>query len=350
MFELLKKLFVRKTKTVEPTSSVQLLGAVMQDEATLAQLPHFDEIVASARPVDWKPLDVQKLPDYPISDQDGSGSCVAQTMALIASILYFKISNTWVKFSPKWFYRQRTNKGQGMWYTDASGLMANVGALPDVFMPSEKLNEEQMNTGEITAILKDVARNFKIDKDLVLLPAGDIETVASTMQTTGKPLMLWWKFGPGEWDKVPHIVGTATPYVHSTTGLAPAKEGEMTFGLYEGEKAIVMQDSWGQNLGTINGKRIIKESFFKTRNILAAYPIKFRFEGGTINKPRYDGTVTSLQDCLKYDGDFPTNVDSTGVYGSVTTAAVRKFQTKYGIEPLGIVGPKTKAKLSELFS
>ncbi|KKT55333.1 MAG: Peptidoglycan-binding domain 1 protein [Candidatus Giovannonibacteria bacterium GW2011_GWB1_44_23] len=38
----------------------------------------------------------------------------------------------------------------------------------------------------------------------------------------------------------------------------------------------------------------------------------------------------------------------TDFFGSLTASAVKKFQAKYGIEQLGIVGPKTRAKLNEL--
>lgn len=38
----------------------------------------------------------------------------------------------------------------------------------------------------------------------------------------------------------------------------------------------------------------------------------------------------------------------TGYFGPLTEAAVKRFQQKYGIEPIGIVGPKTRAVLNKL--
>ncbi|MDP3799926.1 MAG: peptidoglycan-binding domain-containing protein, partial [bacterium] len=40
----------------------------------------------------------------------------------------------------------------------------------------------------------------------------------------------------------------------------------------------------------------------------------------------------------------------SGFYGPKTTAAVKKFQTKYGLNPVGRVGPATMAKLNEVLS
>ena len=61
--------------------------------------------------------------------------------------------------------------------------------------------------------------------------------------------------------------------------------------------------------------------------------------------------VKILQDALKLNGVFPTNVNSTGYFGTVTLGAVIKFQQKYNIKPAaGFVGPITRAKLNEFFN
>ena len=48
----------------------------------------------------------------------------------------------------------------------------------------------------------------------------------------------------------------------------------------------------------------------------------------------------------KKDGVF--TVDVSGNFFSVTRAAIIAFQKKYGIPPIGLVGPLTKAKLLEI--
>ncbi|MFA7662639.1 MAG: peptidoglycan-binding domain-containing protein, partial [Patescibacteria group bacterium] len=99
---------------------------------------------------------------------------------------------------------------------------------------------------------------------------------------------------------------------------------------------------------------------FKVRNFFAAYPMTFKFDEVSV-KPKYtfnknlafgmtDPDVKALQDILKYEGLMATNIESTSYYGSITRASVVAFQTKYGIDPLGMVGPQTRAKLNELYS
>ena len=60
--------------------------------------------------------------------------------------------------------------------------------------------------------------------------------------------------------------------------------------------------------------------------------------------------VKLLQDVLKKEGCFPQTTHSTGYFGQITKSAVICFQTKYGISPVGEVGPQTRAKLNSLSS
>ena len=87
--------------------------------------------------------------------------------------------------------------------------------------------------------------------------------------------------------------------------------------------------------------------------------MNFKFEGDstrprhTFNVDLYFGMsnpeVIFLQKCLKYDGTFPSNVDSTGNFLTITLDSVKQFQAKYGIPQTGYVGQITRAKLNELF-
>ena len=62
-----------------------------------------------------------------------------------------------------------------------------------------------------------------------------------------------------------------------------------------------------------------------------------------------DSEVTALQTALKGDATVYPEGLVTGYFGSLTQKAVKAFQTKYGIDPVGQVGPITRAKLNSLY-
>lgn len=60
--------------------------------------------------------------------------------------------------------------------------------------------------------------------------------------------------------------------------------------------------------------------------------------------------VTSLQTFLAANPSmYPEGIVS-GYYGSLTEAAVKRFQVQYGIDPVGRVGPLTLAKINSLIT
>lgn len=71
-----------------------------------------------------------------------------------------------------------------------------------------------------------------------------------------------------------------------------------------------------------------------------------------LNRALFVGTrgddVRSLQTYLAQDKTIYPEGLITGYFGALTEAAVKRLQTKYGIDSVGIVGPKTRAKLKEL--
>ncbi len=64
------------------------------------------------------------------------------------------------------------------------------------------------------------------------------------------------------------------------------------------------------------------------------------------NDEQTNGDVTSLQSFLQDEGYL--SIDPTGYYGNVTARAVKKFQLKYKISPVGSVGVLTRKKIKQL--
>lgn len=68
-----------------------------------------------------------------------------------------------------------------------------------------------------------------------------------------------------------------------------------------------------------------------------------------INPGARSDEVMKLQELLARDSTIYPDGIVSGYYGPKTTAAVRKFQAKYGLPAVGRVGPATLVKLNEVF-
>lgn len=317
-----------------------------------------EEIASSVIPAKWEQK--SNFITYPQKRQDGSGSCVAQTIAKLLGINNKLESGEYVELSAKYIYNHRTNTGAGMIPSDALNLAISLGCPPEQLCPSQDQNEEEMNNCIKKPYLTESSKIFSA-KSYFQTPF-DIDTIASIINT-GKGVMTWFRFFADEWNERPEIKHTGfAPNHHSVTAvdftLTESLGGQL-------EKAIVIDDSWGKEYG-INGQRIIRESFLKERMTLSAYfvdmpngkPIGQRpkYWGGN---PRYgqknDG-VKNLQEVLKWAGFFK-DVEPTGYYGGLTAKAVYNFQiannvsNKEELDSLAgmVVGPKTEQKLLELF-
>lgn len=327
----------------------------------------FEEIVATAYPVQWEEKPRETWRKFPIFNQNGSFSCVAQTMAKLMGILYWLKNGVYVHFSASHIYQRRINKPLGGMGGVNCFDIAKQGVTLEVLAPSQAMTDAQMDAVKIEQYKKEVGEIFKIG-GYVQFPIKDIDTIASTIQTTKKGVMVWFFFEYSEWTNVPFIKNTIELFGsktirHSVTAV--------DFTMYEGEKALIIEDSWGEQYG-FGGQRVIKESFFKERNFFAAYPIEFKFDtvsmlpkhtftiplsfSAQVAYPNRDD-VAALQDILKYEGFFPKNVDSTGYYGALTAKGVLAFQRKYRVAPESELaqlqgrycGTKTIAKLNELY-
>lgn len=324
-------------------------GLILPPQKEINSITTFNEIVASASPVVWKTLNVDLIPSWPQYNQGYTSSCVAHTKALMDSILYFLRTGSKIKFSPVWIYDHRTNKpSAGMIGTNAFAIGRDVGSIPYDLLNTPQ-SEIEANKPIVYPWFDDIGKVFRTADEPILVPIKNIDTLVSIQQATGKPIMVWFEFEWSEWAKfVPTINVSAPTLRHSVTFIPPSNLTEMTYGMLNGEKAIIIQDSAGVN-STQNGNRIITESFFKERNIFAAYTMRFKFDV-TMATPHYDGTIISLQKCLMSLGYFPSNITPIESYGNITRGAVIKFQQANGLTGTGLLDEATKSLLQAKFN
>lgn len=343
MFDWLKRFFPKKADEFH-------LGANLDTRPPAqahAEDIHADEIIASVANVEWKEIAPAAIRVFGEQNQNQKSDCVAESRRKIKRILFKVNRGIDLDFSSVAFYRKRSNyPAEGMIAADAISLDMNRGMTLDKLVPSDIITSEaKANELMPEAYNDDIAKIFAVQGGEVIFNPGDLETVAGTIQLSRKGIMLWFYFTAQEWSQeVPTVMdnlfGPRDPLSlnHSVVGIEPA--------LYKGRKGIWIDDS--ALFGGLS-RRFITEDFYRKRNWYASYPLAFKFEPSAVAKPSYTGTIKSLQDCLKAEGVFPTNIDSTGVFGPVTTQAVKDFQKKYGLEQVGTVGQLTGAKLRALY-
>lgn len=345
----------------------QYQGAVIDDRTQEKKdLDYrFEELVAETNVVKWIEKKSSEWRKYPIFDQDGSGSCVAQTVAKMLGIMYQEKNGKYVHFSATHVYQRRSNKPQGGMAGTNALEIGKAGVTLEELVPSQNMSDSEMDAVVIPEYKHKVGEVFKAG-NYITLPIQDIETIASVIQTTGKPVMVWYWFKHNEWTGTPEVkyptLTTAAGSRHSVTAV--------DFCLINGKKCLIIDDSWGTKYGE-KGQRIITEDFHSKRNFFAAYFQEFRFDTSEKKsddlKPVHTFTqsmryvpsapvvynnpeVMALQACLKYLGHYPSNANITGYFGSVTRTAVMGFQKSKGLTADGIVGPKTLAALNIIFS
>jgi hypothetical protein len=297
----------------------------------------FSEFVTAPQPVKWEERSYRTLPV--IRDQDGSGQCVCMTYATELGIIFQQKYGVWMDFSSSFPYQARTNPNvSGCNSVDVFDVFPKIGNVFEKDMPSQKMTDTQAMAVKKLAYFDDLAKIYKVKR--IGLPL-DFETIASTIQATGKGVMVWFKFSTGEWTDIPTLSDKPITSGHSVTAI--------DFILKNGKKYLVIQDSWGLQYA-IKGYRLISEEYFNARCFLAGYLMNFDFTQPDV-RPKFDGSVYSLQDCLKYERLFPSNVPSSGVLGTVTKNALIDFQKRYNIVPAyGNFGTITKSKLFEVYS
>lgn len=319
------------------------------------------EFVASEVPVNWVEKKSHEWRTFPVLNQFFTYKCVAFTIAKQAMINFWLKTKEYLYFSPNSIYDYRVNKPEGgMVANDAFEIWQDKGISLEAACKSDQVQEKDPFI--ISDFAKEIAKGFKLGKHITI-PNGDFDRVASTIQTTGKGIMCWFYFTHREWSRdVPKVMDNLSdPYDnkasrHSVTCVDFGIPTDIT--TINGQQVLRIEDS--AHFGKKNIRYITRE-FFKARNFLCKYPMNFTYEEIPTPVPptlpkltkdlklgMTDPEVKILQDILKTQGDFPTNITSSGFFGNITNKAVKTFQTKKGLVADGFVGPLTRAALNKI--
>ena len=283
--------------------------------------------------LNWVDINDKHLKSFIIQNQDGSSSCVAQATSKILAMHEVKEGKTYTQLCPKFIYTRRANYPDGgMFLPNALDIACRYGSCPEIMMPCDNKGESFMNDKNEFADCAPEALKYKGKAYFKIV--GGIDKVAEILEQ-GYGVLIGARFDYDEWTDVPFLKPNST--LKCGHGIAV-----VDYCLYEGKKALVIEDSWGPGYGK-GGRRIITEDFFNARVF-------------------YKGYITSLEDVkfiftktLRYG--MPKCLDvrmlqtklgitADGIFGKMTRLAVMKFQIKNLLVPDGIVGPKTNTVLN----
>lgn len=331
--------------------NINYTGALLDERPEIEKAKDFQfqdmELAGAAMP-QWKNKQPQEWKNYPSRNQITSSSCVAQAFSKALFTLGYDV----VSAHP--IYRSRKNFNEkGMWLYDGADILKKMGTVSESVSKSQNLGEYEMNREIDVAAKKVLASSpFKIG-GYAYVNGKSIEDIAAAIEEN-KHCVLTFGASNSEWTDIPEIKGPAAWY-HAVCGI--------DYTIYNGKKYIVIEDSWGENVGQFGDRRLISEEFLKERCTGAMVVLPYVEE----KKQAYKFTkvlrlgssgvdVENLQKALKILGFFP-QIQITNHYGKVTELAVKKFQEAYKEEiltpsglskPTGIFGNSTMKKLNEL--
>lgn len=296
---------------------------------------HQSEFVTAPAPVKWEKK--TKFRTFPVRKQNGSGSCWEMATEKERGILAFLKYGEFVQFS-SYPYQLRANTNISGSNIPDRHTYANNGSVEEKLVPSFSMTDNQMLNIKASNYYKEIA---KLTGAKAIECNRDIETIASTIQATGKGVNICVRFGPGEWfnkEKVIMKAGSLQEWGHAVVSVDVYLNSK-------NEKCLRIEDSACEDGFP---QREVNQAFLDARCFYAGYLLNFKTYaeiGETPAKPHFDESIVSLQLCLKYTGDFPANIPTTENFGPITKNALSKWQKRVGLNDEGIYGPLTKARM-----
>lgn len=325
-----------------------------------------EEVFRGEVSVKWEKKPVKAWKRLPILDQGSTSACGGFTIAKILGNENLLETGRYTELSPRDIYSRAHLPDGGVYARTAMAVGKKYGATVHQLMPTftedgmDVIEEEDMrrraDETDFTNNIAELTRGGAYAQVPV-----DIDEMAK-MIARGKAIAISTRFEDGGF----------TPEVKLTKR---GKHGHLVagvdFGIWEGKKAIIFDNSWGYDWGVklgedFTGQGILTEDqlhgvpyvwFFENRpNTLDTFPA--HHFSRDLKYGEESEEVVALQNILKYLGKFPETVRSTGYYGDTTARGVYSYQVEYAVAPMEeldelqgeSVGPKTRAMLNKQFS
>lgn len=293
---------------------------------------------------------------FPVKDQGHTRSCGGQAWSAYAATLEGIQSGSFEERSAKYVYSQTYAPGGGSAGRDNSNILIKQGVARETVLPSYENGGTPSETFmERSQDITDVIRLDAVSSKAASYANVDslIDDVAQALRDNNGLVLGVRGENNGTWLSAfpkPPVNPNWAHWVYA----AKAKK-------INGAKSIGFLNSWGTSTGD-NGWQWLSEDWFN-KNDDRIFSVWTQVEAPQPTAPLFHHTfntdmkygasgseVVALQTALKLNNCFPNNVPTSGYYGGVTTSAVIKFQVKYGISPIGICGPKTRAQLNFIYS
>lgn len=296
---------------------------------------------------------------YTVRDQDGSGSCVAQTVAKMFEVLRKKNKGDTIVFSATPIFTRRANKpSSGMYGPDALNIAVKYGTCSEEHCKSQLMDDPAMDAIALPDNFE--ALNNDVDAVASLVCPIDFDYIAAAIEKWGV-VMIHIAADRVSWSvDYPQLGSKNRGIRHSIAGVDAFTLDKVQY--------ILIEDSWGK-FGKFKGQRLLSREVFNDMCNFAGAIVSFEFDVKDALKkyPKFEtvleygqtsSEVKRLQEALKDKGFFPANQEATGYYGNVTAKSIYNFQVKHDVAPLvelnklkgRRVGAKTLAKLNQLYA
>jgi hypothetical protein len=301
--------------------------------------------LATVTPFQWEeePIYFQagcKWPQYPMQNQNTTSQCVRYSTEHALAIQRVVLEGKPFVFnSPDYGYRLRSNyPSPGMFYADNARIETTIGTCSLSLCP-QATTEDASNALVITPAMQKDALTRKVDAFFFLTNIDDmawaIKTFGAIITSVGSNYAEYNDHTNPKAD-IPLYNGQVVTFGHSLAGKYAH--------LYQGVKSIIIDDSCHEATDVWGGQRLFTEDFLSKRMSGAGYflqleykpiPLASPFKPFTV--PLMKGTmsnedVVQLQNILKVEGLFPSNVPSSGNYLEITRQAVLSWQMKYNVD------------------